>query len=217
MSNSTTYPLARQGVFHTIQGEGQLIGLPTVFVRFAGCPVGCPECDTDYSLASKVELSELLRAVVAEAKSATEWVWLTGGEPTIHNLQPVLEGLHKLGFKVALATAGIREVRRGRDYAIVKGVTQVTEGFDFISVSPHATGPELVQWRGSQVNLVFGLNGFSVEKAEPFRRRWEEGFDHCVVTAAEGDEKALQSAMQWVEKYRGWRLGIQAHKHWGLA
>jgi organic radical activating enzyme len=70
------YPLAPEGVFRTIQGEGALLGLPMVFVRLAGCPL----CDTDYRFAERVSEEVIALRVLALRKPVDWGVWITGGE-----------------------------------------------------------------------------------------------------------------------------------------
>jgi organic radical activating enzyme len=50
MMRATTYGIAPDGIFWSLQGEAHLRGFQMAFVRLAGCSVGCPQCDTDYSL-----------------------------------------------------------------------------------------------------------------------------------------------------------------------
>src|SRR5438552_1906933 len=108
------YALAANGVFWTIQGEGALLGEPMVFVRLAGCSVGCAECDTDYAVARRIGVEDLLKeiqhTVPPQSTLTRPWVWLTGGEPTDQNIEPLVELLRTTGFRVALATAGIRVI-----------------------------------------------------------------------------------------------------------
>src|SRR4051794_10222123 len=109
---SKQYPLAPNGIFWTLQGEGAMRGVPMVFIRLAGCSMGCAQCDTDYSVAGRLSVDEILARVLAVQKrpSRTEmpaWVWLTGGEPTDHDLEPLVDGLHTIHCSVALATAGV--------------------------------------------------------------------------------------------------------------
>jgi 7-carboxy-7-deazaguanine synthase len=88
MERMKTYPLAPDGVFWTLQGEGALQGEPMAFVRLAGCSVGCAQCDTDYRVSRRLtceEIVEEVRAVVPPA-FVWPWVWITGGEPTDHDL-----------------------------------------------------------------------------------------------------------------------------------
>jgi 7-carboxy-7-deazaguanine synthase len=208
---TTLYPLAPQGVFATIQGEGVMLGVPMVFVRLAGCPVGCPECDTNYTVAERVSASEIMRRIVAVG-SRVKWVWLTGGEPTIHDLPVLVTEIRRYGFRIALATSGINPVQRGFARIYPPG------GVDFVSVSPHTAGPEWVQRRGDQLNVVPGLNGL---KLADFKGLNLSGFSHKFVTpcwynAADRMER-VRECVEWVNAHPDWQLGIQAHKFWGLA
>ena len=79
------YPLVE--IFESLQGEGRNTGRPVVFVRFAGCNLSCPWCDTDVSRRFALSLEEL----VAEVKSfRAKSVILTGGEPTVQEGMPEL-------------------------------------------------------------------------------------------------------------------------------
>jgi 7-carboxy-7-deazaguanine synthase len=165
-------------------------------------------CDTNYTLAERVELDDLCRRVVATATPATEWIWITGGEPTIHDLAPLTAKLHGLGFRVALATAGINPVPRGNASAV--GLN----GFDFVSVSPHKVDASWVLRRGEQLNIVPGLNGLKLSDLEGAD---VSGFAHRFVTPCDGKSETLQLCLDFVKHNPGWRLGIQAHKSWGVA
>lgn len=199
------YPLAPQGVFRTVQGEGALLGVPMVFVRLAGCSVGCPECDTDYSVAQRLTLDAVMDKVARVSWASAEWAWVTGGEPTDHDVAPLVAALHGRGLKVALATAGTREIRSGFAWG----------GVDFVSVSPHDPA-RWVARRGDQLNLVPGLNGLSL--TDPSLLDALEGceFSHRFVTPLYGDPASLEACRWWVQCRRGWRMGTQAHKVWGV-
>lgn len=208
-----TYPLAPHGVFRTIQGEGVLFGVPMVFVRFAGCPVNCDGCDTNYTLSERVGVEELARRVVGESLPGTRWVWVTGGEPTIHDLRPLCERLHDYNYSLALATAGINEdIPRGN--AVAVGFN----GFDFVSVSPHKIDGSWKLRRGDQLNIVPGLNGLKLSDLEGVD---VSGFAHKFVTPfwyTPGERmERVSECRKWVDTHAGWRLGVQAHKSWGLA
>jgi 7-carboxy-7-deazaguanine synthase len=196
------YPLARDGVFATVQGEGLLLGVPTVFVRLGGCSEGCPGCDTDYRVASRATAAEIAKAVVNAAAPGTEWVWVTGGEPTDHDLAPLLDALHGVGMRAALATCGKR---------------RVVGEWDFVSVSPHSWGGWVQRaggmFPGSQLNVVPGLNGLRLADAPTVD---PEQWGACWVTPLHGDVDSLADCRWWVDNRKGWRLGIQAHKQWGL-
>ncbi len=199
----THYPLAPQGVFAAIQGEGLLLGLPMVFVRLAGCSIGCAGCDTNYSVASRAAADDIALACVEAAGVCTDWIWLTGGEPTDHDLSPLVDVLHGAGFKVALATAGTRRVQMGSAHG----------GVDFLSVSLHSMNG-WVQRSGCQVNIVPGLNGLRLADVESLLPEIEAGFPVRYVTPLYGEP--MTECLAWVKGHYRWRLGIQAHKVWGL-
>ena len=191
-----TYPIAPGGIFDTVQGEGALLGVPMAFVRLAGCSVGCPQCDTDYGVAERLTVAEVVERL--QRLPRREWAWVTGGEPTDHDdLGALLRTLACEDYKVALATSGVRPAR----YPV-----------DFLSVSPHDFGSWVFR-RGHQLNLVPGLNGLRLAD-------WPEGadvgFPARYVTPLYGSAESLAECLAWVQRRPGWKLGVQAHRLWGL-
>lgn len=203
-----TYPLAPQGVFRTVQGEGVMLGAPMVFVRLAGCSVGCPGCDTDYSVAERVGAREIARRAVAVG-DAVRWVWLTGGEPTAHDLPTLITELRRYNFRVAVATAGVAPVRLGFGRIYPPG------GADFVSVSPHRVDASWVQRSGDQLNVVPGLNGLALAEFEKLDLS-RFGMKYVTPMWPHTAERVAACA-EWVARRPDWRLGVQAHKSWGLA
>lgn len=197
------YALAPNGVFVTCQGEGALMGVPTVFVRLAGCSVGCPGCDTLYRVAERVGQADLVNDCLVAKTAACQWAWVTGGEPTDQDVLPLVHALQDAGFRVALATAGVRPVREGRRRG----------GVDFLSVSPHTWGPGWVQRAGTQLNVVPGLNGLKLAVVPDLPR---DAFPYRYVTPLYGSAESLAECVAFVQAHPGWRLGVQAHKVWGL-
>ena len=95
-------------IFYSIQGEGILSGMPSVFVRTSGCNLRCVWCDTPYTSWSPegidMPLDEILTAVRAHpAKHAV----ITGGEPMIApDIIRLTERIRHLGLHVTIETAG---------------------------------------------------------------------------------------------------------------
>lgn len=93
-------------VFHSLQGEAQTVGLPTVFVRLTGCPLRCVWCDTEYAFngGRLVSLAQLLEQVDG---FGCPHVCVTGGEPLAQpECLPLLTALCDAGYRVSLETSG---------------------------------------------------------------------------------------------------------------
>ncbi len=94
-------------IFYSLQGEGLRTGQATVFVRLAGCNLACEFCDTDFRVRVTYAVTELVDEI-AQVGGDCRWVCFTGGEPTIHDLQPVCDALHARGYQLQIETNGTR-------------------------------------------------------------------------------------------------------------
>ena len=110
-------------IFYSLQGEGHHTGVPSVFVRFAGCNLNCSFCDTDHF--NGVEMTD--EAIVAEvSRYPAGWIILTGGEPTLQIDDKFVRMLQaKTGKRVAIET---------------NGSNPVPESLDWVTVSPKNAG-----------------------------------------------------------------------------
>ena len=127
----TALPLAED--FYTIQGEGYQTGTAAYFIRLAGCDVGCPWCDAKYTWnIRRYPVSAVEKVIGRAAASGAPCAVITGGEPLMHPLVPLTEGLKANGLQVFLETSG----------------THPLQGeFDWICLSPKRQGPP--RWRRS--------------------------------------------------------------------
>jgi len=90
--------------FRSIQGEGLTIGVPTYFIRTAGCNLRCAWCDTAYAQEGGMEMSV---DEVMDVVDDTEHVCLTGGEPMLQKDAPeLIERLLKAGKRIVVETNG---------------------------------------------------------------------------------------------------------------
>ncbi len=95
-------------LFYSIQGEGALVGVPSVFIRTSGCNLRCSWCDTPYT-SWQPEGNELaLEQILDEVKAhPARHVVVTGGEPMIlPDIVPLTERLRALGLHITVETAG---------------------------------------------------------------------------------------------------------------
>jgi len=102
-------------IFYSLQGEGTLAGVPSVFVRLAGCPLRCRWCDTKYAWQESAGYDCSVEKIVRDVQ---QWdcrcVVITGGEPLINpdlSMRPELvdltAGLKRCGKHITIETAGI--------------------------------------------------------------------------------------------------------------
>jgi 7-carboxy-7-deazaguanine synthase len=95
-------------VFYSIQGEGELAGVPSVFVRSSGCNLRCTWCDTPYASWNPEGEARTVDSIVAEVQghAPARHVVLTGGEPMIaKDLRELAAELKLLGYHVTVETA----------------------------------------------------------------------------------------------------------------
>lgn len=96
-------------IFYSLQGEGGLTGVPSVFVRTSGCNLRCAWCDTPYASWNPEGETRSVDEVVAavQENSPARHVVLTGGEPMIaRDIARVAERLKALGYHLTIETAG---------------------------------------------------------------------------------------------------------------
>lgn len=119
-------------VFETIQGEGTFTGVPALFVRLQGCPVGCAWCDTkqtwDVLAENKVSAEQVIAVdgtigrwanhdglslmAAFEAKGfRAKHIVITGGEPCLYDLNQMTAQFIDAGYSVQIETSGTFEVK----------------------------------------------------------------------------------------------------------
>ncbi|MBI2686399.1 MAG: 7-carboxy-7-deazaguanine synthase QueE [Acidobacteria bacterium] len=95
-------------VFFSVQGEGKLVGVPSVFVRTSGCNLRCTWCDTPYtSWEPEGEMRDVESLLAQVAAFGARHVVVTGGEPMIApGVVPLTQGLRDQGLHITVETAG---------------------------------------------------------------------------------------------------------------
>ncbi len=97
-------------IYTSVQGESTWVGLPCVFVRFAGCNLRCTWCDSVFTFTggTRRPIDDVVADVVATGIPLVE---VTGGEPLVHKAAvPLMQALVDRGLTVLLETSGSRDI-----------------------------------------------------------------------------------------------------------
>jgi len=126
-------------IFYTLQGEGYFTGRPAVFVRFSGCNLKCPFCDTkfdSFTLMSAEDIVSKIQSLTSNSVSDPTasairqqsglLVVLTGGEPTLQVNKELTEALHRKNYFLAIETNGTNPIPEGIDWITYSPKEQIT-------------------------------------------------------------------------------------------
>ncbi|WP_326491202.1 7-carboxy-7-deazaguanine synthase QueE [Paraburkholderia sp. HD33-4] len=212
-------------LFESIQGEASFTGTPAFFVRLQGCPVGCPWCDTKHTweIESRHEVApaqmqaktvdaptfavmDVHGLVDAASGSRAAHVVITGGEPCVHDLEPLTAALLATGRTVQVETSGTFDVR-------------VADG-TWVTVSPKFAMPGGLAVRGDalyradEAKCVVGRArdiDTVLESVLPHLR------PHVPVWLQPVSQSRTATTLCITEAARhGWRLSLQTHKFIGV-
>ena len=187
-------------IFESLQGEGRNMCRPCVFVRFAGCNLRCPWCDTDIRPRFTLELDDLVAEVRGfRAKS----VVLTGGEPTIAKGMPELvAALKRDGYWIAVETNGTNDA----DWLAF---------VDYVACSPKAEFPESLRLKSADEVRVVASSESVVRFCERLPDRIKATDYYVSPCEREGDID-FAAAKSVLSKLDGWSLSVQLHKLLGF-
>ncbi|MCF6172998.1 MAG: 7-carboxy-7-deazaguanine synthase QueE [Campylobacteraceae bacterium] len=94
-------------IFYSLQGEGNFAGVASIFIRLHGCNLKCSFCDDalhkgDFELYNFEQILSVIDAIPAKQ------IIITGGEPTLYDLNDFIDFLHKKNYFVCIETNGYK-------------------------------------------------------------------------------------------------------------
>lgn len=94
-------------IFYSVQGEGRLVGMPSVFIRTSGCNLRCVWCDTPYTSWKPEGQERSLKEILDEVKGyPSRHVVITGGEPMLaREIEELTQRLRRRGYHITVETA----------------------------------------------------------------------------------------------------------------
>ncbi|MDR0217956.1 MAG: 7-carboxy-7-deazaguanine synthase QueE [Enterobacteriaceae bacterium] len=221
------YPINE--MFQTLQGEGVFTGVPSIFIRLQGCPVGCSWCDTKHTWEKEVDKQQPIDNILLKSQDSDLWsvatsqqiiglfarqgytarhVVITGGEPCLYNLRPLTESLESAGYQCQIETSGTHAIH--------------CSDKTWVTVSPK------VKMRGGYKVLPEAMSRANEVKHPVGRERDIEALDELLAMLDGNNEPvvALQPISQKEEATRlcietciarNWRFSMQTHKYLNIA
>ncbi len=217
------YPINE--IFQTLQGEGVFTGVPAIFIRLQGCPVGCSWCDTKQTWELETNKETVIGDIALKTLDSDEWamadaadlialmtaknysakhIVITGGEPCIYDLTLLTQLLELNGYQCQIETSGTYPI-------------QCSEK-TWVTVSPK------VGMKGGLHVLSQAVNRANEIKHPVAREKDIEALDNILAlrTTEPVPIVALQPISQKASATklcidtcieRNWRLSIQTHKY----
>ena len=195
-----TYPIVE--TFQSLQGEGYWSGVNAFFIRLGGCDVHCPWCDQKESWSQHNHphlSSQLLTQQVAEANPAI--IIITGGEPLMHDLEPLTSDLASLKIPIHLETSG---------------AYPLTGRFNWVTFSPKPYKPphESIYSHVKELKIVIA----TVEDLQWAQIQGEK-VPQGVIKYLQPEWQSKTSSQivyDYVLKNPQWRVSLQTHKFIGI-
>lgn len=215
-------------IFYSLQGEGFHTGRPAVFVRFAGCNLRCPFCDTDFSHSEPMTAEQIARRVFDYSTHPHTLIVLTGGEPSLQVDNELVEALHAHQQTVTIETNGTRPVPDNIDWVTVspKAVPAdeskvvlthdakviLSQADEVKVVLSHESKVVLTQ--ADEVKVVFTE---STEKLLPFWltaiRASHYYLQPCAQPGTEPFRANTDQVVAYILAHPDWHLSLQTHKY----
>jgi len=198
MIQQSTLPVMEH--FYTLQGEGSHSGRAAYFIRLAGCDVGCVWCDVKESWdISPNQYLTIENIVAAVGQTLTDFVVITGGEPTMHNLTELTSALHAKGYEIAIETAGVHPL---------KGQ------IDWYCFSPKKfKAPIAEAYTLAQELKVVIAHPSDFEWAEQHAAKVSASCELYLQTEWEKQERFLPLIIDYIKRNKNWKISLQTHKY----
>ena len=185
--------------FLTIQGEGYHSGKPAFFIRTGGCDVGCVWCDVKESWnAENHPVQHVTALQKLSLENESEWVVLTGGEPAMYKLQPLVGKLKEIKRSVAIETSGCYTLDAHVDWytfspkKFKKPCAEAYEKADELKIVVYHKSD--FRWALKHAEKVSSTCLLYIQP------EWSK------------KEELMAEIVDFVKSNKGWRISLQTHK-----
>lgn len=215
-------------VFETIQGEGSYTGVPAIFIRLQGCPVGCSWCDTKHTWEIKDKLRQSLGDIVIKTEESEHWagvtaddllalfahegyrakhVVITGGEPCMYDLTVLCESLHASGYSSQIETSGTFEIKApAKTWVTVSPKVNMAGGYQVLQSALD---------RANEIKHPVAMQKH-IDELLQLLQQTDTTAKLIYLQPISQQKRATQLAIEMCKQYN-WRLSVQVHKYIGIS
>lgn len=187
-------------MFYSLQGEGYHQGKAAFFIRLAGCDVGCVWCDVKDSWDASKHPVLTIEEIVATAKvHPSRIVIVTGGEPLLHELDPLTTALKAAGFQTHIETSGS---------------SPMSGSWDWVCLSPKkfkAPLPEAIKAADELKVVVFNKSDF--DWANSFEKDIQLDCKKYLQPEWDKSDAMTPLVIDYIKLNPSWELSAQLHKY----
>jgi organic radical activating enzyme len=186
--------------FYTLQGEGFHQGKAAYFIRLAGCDVGCVWCDVKESWDEGLYPLQSIDDIILKAKeNPSRLAVITGGEPTLYNLEMLTSELKKEGFSTNIETSGS---------------SPLTGTWDWICLSPKKFKPPLhgILKKANELKIIV-FNKSDFLWAEKYAAEVSDSCKLYLQPEWSKSEIITPLIIDYIKQNPKWQLSLQIHKY----
>lgn len=186
-------------IFFSLQGEGYHTGQAAVFVRFSGCNLRCPFCDTDFSTYSEMSAADIVAEVQRLSPDPHVLVILTGGEPSLQTDDTLINALRATGKTLCIET---------------NGTHPLPAGIDWITCSPKE-GTRIVLPRADELKIVYLPHTQNTPSGAPTQdvEQWLRLLPATHLYLQPCSCQNTAEVIGYILRHPHWHLSLQTHKY----
>lgn len=190
-------------IFLSLQGEGRNAGRAAVFVRFSGCNLSCPFCDTDFRRYDSLEVEEIIERIydACDGNPLPSLCVFTGGEPSLQLDEALVDAIHEKGMEVAIETNGTKPLFLHLDFVTIS------------PKSPFTDKAQVVLKEADEVKVVM-TEDISIEEIRSFEAIEAEHYyiQPCDTGFLEPNRRIMARCVEFIKYYPNWKLSLQQQK-----
>ena len=178
-------------IFYSLQGEGHFAGTAAIFIRFSGCNLKCPFCDTQHECGNEMSPQDILSQI---RQWPAHHIVVTGGEPALQVTDELISLLHRHGYFVQAET---------------NGTIPLPDSIDWITCSPKTD--RIVYEKVDELKIVFNNNIDFIQRHSSIKAK-DYRLQPCDTGNRSKNELITADCIEYIKHNPQWSLSLQSHK-----